>query len=49
MRDYGFAAARRSLFNARAAIAPPAVHLAARTFFRLCGALPPLRRLAFGD
>jgi 2-polyprenyl-6-methoxyphenol hydroxylase-like FAD-dependent oxidoreductase len=48
MRDYGFAAVREASRYLRLAISPsPALRRTARGFFRLCGAVPPLRRAVF--
>jgi 2-polyprenyl-6-methoxyphenol hydroxylase-like FAD-dependent oxidoreductase len=50
MLTYGFAAVREATRYLRLAISPSVtLRRTARGFFRLCGALPPLRRAVFSD
>jgi 2-polyprenyl-6-methoxyphenol hydroxylase-like FAD-dependent oxidoreductase len=50
MRDYGAAAVRYALEQAEQLLSTgAAATLATRTFFRLCAAVPPLRRRAFAS
>jgi 2-polyprenyl-6-methoxyphenol hydroxylase-like FAD-dependent oxidoreductase len=50
MLNNGFAAVRAATMYLRLATLPSrAVRTIARTFFRLCGAIPPLRRTIFSD
>ncbi|WP_133916602.1 FAD-dependent oxidoreductase [Streptomyces sp. NBC_00582] len=50
MLNNGFAAVRAATMYLRLATLPSrAVRTVARTFFRLCGAIPPLRRTIFSD
>ncbi|HVH22218.1 MAG TPA: FAD-dependent monooxygenase, partial [Pseudonocardia sp.] len=50
MRDYGPAAVRRAVADAeRVLTGGPAAALGTRSWFRLCAALPPLRRRSFAS
>jgi 2-polyprenyl-6-methoxyphenol hydroxylase-like FAD-dependent oxidoreductase len=50
MVGYGFAAVREALRNTRLAITTnPMARTAARTWFQLCGSVPALKRLTFGN
>jgi 2-polyprenyl-6-methoxyphenol hydroxylase-like FAD-dependent oxidoreductase len=49
MLDYGFAAVEKSLERTRQALAGRLARARDRTFLRLCGMLPPLRRAVFRD
>ena len=50
MREYGPAAVGRAVADARQAVSGgPAAALGVRTWFRLCAAIPALRRRAFAD
>ncbi|HEX4213353.1 MAG TPA: NAD(P)/FAD-dependent oxidoreductase [Candidatus Dormibacteraeota bacterium] len=49
MLKYAFKAVDRSLGNARQALGGRFSRVGARSFFRLCGALPALRRAVFSD
>ncbi|WP_214319954.1 FAD-dependent oxidoreductase [Nonomuraea sediminis] len=50
MIEYGFAASKRALSNARMGISASRINRAfARAFFRTCQAVPPLKRRVFGE
>ncbi|MBB6671828.1 FAD-dependent oxidoreductase [Cohnella nanjingensis] len=49
MLEYGFAAVGDSLRNTKQAIANPAARLAGKSFLKLFGVLPPLRRAVFNE
>ncbi|UVI29025.1 FAD-dependent oxidoreductase [Paenibacillus spongiae] len=49
MLKYGFAAVKDSLRNTKQAIANQAARLAGKSFLKLCGVLPPLRRAVFNE
>jgi 2-polyprenyl-6-methoxyphenol hydroxylase-like FAD-dependent oxidoreductase len=49
MLDYGFAAVRRSMRNTEQALAGRFSREGTRSFFRLCGAIPALRRAVFSE
>lgn len=50
MLGYGFAAVKRALSNARMGISASRVNRGfARAFFRVCQAVPPLKRMVFGE
>ncbi|MEK8109734.1 FAD-dependent monooxygenase [Micromonospora sp. M12] len=49
MLEYGFAAVAESMRNLKVATQGRKGRTAVRGFFRLCGAVPPLRRAVFGE
>ena len=50
MLKHGFGAVRAATMYLRLAILPSrTIRTIARTFFRLCGTIPPLRRAVFTD